>query len=258
MAFRGFTLVLLLTIFCSVTSAQYNPSGTAQAWTGYNTDFLRADSSGNLFFANAQNGTSAAGFWEQANEIAMAVDAYNWAVKNDTANLNNYVAEINSICAGFTDVHGHSWSSDLFNDDLNWATMAFARAYQATGTASQLADAETNFNTVWLRAQSTAGSGNGLAGLIQIQPPTAPNLDSPVNFTFVIAGYLLYNITGTTTYKSEADNVYAWSMANLYQPTVEGGVCDGHITLTCSKIYDANNLSVGGTTGAADYTSTLR
>ena len=258
-ASRSFTITLVASLFAAigfatVSRAQYAPSITAQAWVGYNADFLSTDSSSNHFFLNAQGGSTAAGFWEQANEIAMAVDGYQWAAANEPASLASYVAEINSLCAGFTDKYGHNWSSDAYNDDLNWATMAFARASQATGTASQLADAETNFSVVWSRGQSPAGTGNGLAGLIQIQPPATPNLDSPANFTFVIAGYLLYNITGTATYKSEADSVYTWSMANLYQPTVEAGICNGHTTLTCSKIYDANNLSVGGATGAADYT----
>lgn len=171
--------------------------------------------------------------------------------------------EINNLVTGFIDNQyavnvgpggKYDLSGDDFNDDLDWAVMTFIRAYQITGNANWLAAAETNFNTVWNRAQAPGGKGDGLSGLIQSQPhgkKWSPNLDSPVNFTFVIDGYLIYHSTGDITYKTEADNVYSWAMANLYETTVNDGsgpgVCNDQTSLTCAKIYDS-------TTGHSDYT----
>jgi hypothetical protein len=262
-----FALKILLFVLAATysASAQYTLDNTYSDWTGYNSYFLFSDNNAThpgKFFAQHRGSTTPtiSGFWEEAEEIELAVDAYYWSVNNyPTHDHSAYVNEINSLCTGFENHNGNDWSANAFNDDLDWAIIAFTRAYQVTGTAAQLADAETNFTTVWTRAQA----GNG--GLLQSQPHGTgwtPNLDSPVNFGFVIAGYLLYNNTSTTSYKTHADTVYNWAMANLYTTTVDGGVCTGHASLTCSKIYDSNNTGpfpnyptyAGTGIGASDFT----
>lgn len=212
------------------------------AWTGYNNTFLASDESQ---FYKADTGTNYPGFWEEAEEIAVAEDAYYWSVNNyPTHDHSAYVTEINDLCAGFVSHNGSDWSADRFNDDLNWATIAFARAYQITGNSTWLTDAENNFDTVWTRAQADS---NNAGGLIQSQEPNpvgtwSPNEDAPVNFTFVIAGYLIHNNGGASKYKTEADTVYAWAMANLYTTTANnGGPCKNNPSLTCGKIRDSNN-----------------
>ncbi len=155
------------------------------------------------------------------------------------------------MAPGFKGPDGqYDWSHDNFNDDLNWAVIAFARAYRITRDPNWLIAAKMNFNTVWNRAQDPGGLGDGRSGLIQSQPHGKnwkPNLDSPVNFTFVIAGYVLYDITRSSQFKTEADSVYQWAMTYLYTTSVNGGVCNGAPGLTCAKIYDAVN-------GHSDYT----
>lgn len=259
-----FSLTVLLSILGATypASAQYTLDDTYANWTNYNTYFLAND--GNTqnpgkFFAKVQGGANRtiSGFWEEAEEIETAVDAYYWSVANyPTHDHSAYVDEINSLCTGFTNHNGHDWSSDLFNDDLDWAIIAFTRAYQVTHAPGQLTDAENNFTTVWTRAQAPGGSGDGNSGLLQSQPhgtDWVANLDSPVNFTSVIAGYLLYDNTGTASYKTDADSVYNWSIANLYTTSVDSGVCNGQTSLTCAKIYDSNNKSQGGSIGSSDY-----
>ena len=240
--------------------SQWTKNSVYRAWSGYNADFYTKGKNGGYIFAALQKGSTSTAFWEEAEEIEMADDAYDWSVANySSRDHSKYVDEINNLCTGFVDNMPsrfvgpggkYDWSGDLFNDDLNWAVIAFIRAYRITGNASWLAAAETNFNTVWNRAQAPGGQGNGLSGLMQSQPhgkKWSPNLDSPVNFTFVIAGYLLYDNTQDMTYKNEADNVYSWAVGHLYTTKVNGGICNGHPGLTCAKIYDS-------TTGHSDYT----
>jgi hypothetical protein len=231
------------------------------AWAGYNQDFYANGSQGGTIFANLQGGATFClnCFWEEAEEIELAEDAYDWARRNDPRNLRQYADEVNDLCTGFIDNANPAYkgtngpydlSGDAFNDDLDWAVMAFARAYQITHNPNWLSAAEVNFNTVWTRAQDPGGLGNGMSGLIQSQPHGknwTPNLDSPVNFTFVIAGYLIYDSIHDPSYKIEADNVYQWAITNLYTTSVGSGACNGEPGLVCAKIYDS-------TTGHSDYT----
>jgi hypothetical protein len=232
-AWVAFTTLLFL-LACTERTAPaqtWTLDNAYSTWTGYNSTFLASDES---TFYKADSGSANPGFWELAEEIAVAEDAYYWSVTNyPTHDHSAYVTEINDLCAGFVSHNGS-----------NWATIAFARAYQITGNSTWLTDAETNYNTVWSRAQADS---NNAGGLIQDQPPSpigtwTPNEDSPVNFTFVIAGYLIHNNGGSSTYKTEADTVYTWAMANLYTTTANtGGPCTGHTSLTCGKIRDSNN-----------------
>ena len=258
-------LLFTLTTACSSAAQTWTLDNAYSAWTAYNSTFLASNES---TFYQANTGSANPGFWERAEEIEVAEDAYYWSVNNyPTHDHSAYVTEINDLCTGFTasSSYGSDWSSDRFNDDLNWAIIAFARAYQITGNTTWLTDAENNFNTVWTRAQADS---NNAGGLIQSNPPTpigtwTPNEDAPVNFTFVIAGYLIHDNGGAASYKTKADTVYAWAMANLYTTTANnGGPCTGNTSLTCGKIRDSNNTGpftnyptfAGTGIGPTDYT----
>lgn len=210
-------------------SAQWRAVDAHNAWNGYNTAFLYLEPDGySKVFVTKQGGTTHEGFWTFAEEISLAVDAY--AENPTTANKN----EIQALCDGFVNyVHPATndlWTSDNYNDDLGVAIIAFARAYQATGTTRWLSDAEKNFTAVWNRAQ--AGDG----GLCQNKALGCYE-NSSANWTFIIAGRLLYNYTSDATdYKNPADSVYTWALSNLYDSST-------------GQIYDAK----GGVTGQYTY-----
>jgi Glycosyl hydrolase family 76. len=229
--------------------AQYSAAAVRSAWDSYNSHFKIADGKGGNYFAFKQNVTNrSSGFWEDAEQIELAEDYFDYTLRSGNIKDRFEIAnEINQLCIGFVNKHGLNWASNRFNDDLNWATIAFIRAYKATWDAgmpniSWLRDAEANFNTVYNRAST----GNG--GLAQIQPPSPmpanwkPNLDAPANFTFVIAGYLIYECNGDINYKKKADGVYKWSVNNLYTTSSHnGGPCvPPNSTLTCGKVIDSN------------------
>ncbi|MGH7943201.1 MAG: hypothetical protein ACREFR_19250 [Limisphaerales bacterium] len=211
-------------------------------WNGYVSDFYNTDGAGYYVF-NPQAGDAAiTGFWEEAEEIEMAEDGYNWATRenNRFGNGADIAGKINTICIGFTNHNGVFWSADAYDDDKNWAEIAFARACQITGNNKWLGVATNNFNYVWKYGQ-VKGVTNGSWGLTQIT--NTERMYANVNFTFVIAGYLLYDITGNSTYKSEADAVFNWSKTNLYvynhEPAKNGS------TNVCSMIYNYNDSEFG-------------
>jgi hypothetical protein len=224
----AFTLVFFTTL---PASAQWTSGDTKNAWTGYNSAYFFTGPEGyDYHFATTIGGTTSNGFWTEAELIEMAVDAYAWAKTYDSANLASYETEVEGLCDGFVADHGDSWSSDNYNDDLDVAIIAFIRAYKVTGTARWLTDAENNFATVWGRAQE----GNG--GICQ-NVTLGCYENSSANWTFVIAGHLINNYNGGTgSYLSEAQGVYTWALANLYQSST-------------GQIYDARN----GVTGQYSY-----
>ena len=206
---------ILVTCAARQTCAQWTAGDAQRAYTAYNNAFLRTESDGySKYFATVQGGSAHEGFWTFANEIQMAEDAY---YENETTANQN---EVQSLCDGFIYQHGDTWTSDTFDDDLLWAVIAFARAYQVTGTSRWLTNAENNFNDVYNRGLLSDGAivwnSKGCTG----HPITGGCQDSmsgsQPDWDFVIAGRIIYNITGTTSYKTEADSVYTWSKANLY------------------------------------------
>lgn len=218
--------IFVLTILVGVVgcichaSAQWRAVDAQKAWDGYVSQYVHLQGDGySKIFTTKQGGTTHEGFWTYAEELEVAEDAYN---ENPTTTNKNL---IQALCDGFVNyVHpatNDDWSSNTWNDDLDVAIIAFARAYQVTGTTRWLNAAELNFATVWNRAQ--AGDG----GLCE---RTASGVgcyeNSSCNWTFVIAGNLLYNITGIASYKTEKDGVYAWAKAHLYNSTT-GEIYDG-------------------------------
>jgi len=201
----AFTLVLFTTL---PASAQWTAGNTNAAWNGFNSAYFYENPSGDGHFASTIAGSSPSGFWQQAELIDMAVDAYVWSKAYETGSTTGIQNEINALCEGFVYRNGNSWSADMYNDDLMWATIAFTRAYGATGNSQWLSDAETNFNTVYSRGLASNG------GIYWNTNDSYQN--SAANWTFVIAGHLLTGSSGNSTYANEAAGVYTWAMANLY------------------------------------------
>lgn len=221
----------------SVNWTEWNAN---QMWTAYNSAFYTAGAKGGQMYSITAGSGTTTGFWEEAEEIEMAEDAHDWAVRNNNLISSSAIAtQIDNLCTGFKDSFTGTnpwWRWDNYDDDIIWATMAFARAYQITGNSSRLSDAESAFNYVWTHGQVN-GKTDGSWGLSQIQGQQ--RMYANVNFSFVIAGYLLYQLSGNVTYKNEADAIYTWAKQWLYVynhlPAQNGS---GNI---CSMIYNYNN-----------------
>jgi Glycosyl hydrolase family 76 len=123
----------------------------------------------------------------------MTVDAYVWANNADTGEASTYLGYVNELTHGFSNLHPNWWEgSDLYDDDLMWATIAFVRASDATGSSTYLILAEDAFNTVYNRGLLSNGgivwyaggcTGHPITGgcvsSYETQQPTGP-LSLPV------------------------------------------------------------------------------
>ena len=222
------TSVIAVTCAARPASAQWAATDAQSAWTAFQNDFiyLEPDGYSKVFMTN-DSLTTPEDFWRQAEEIEVAEDAYN---ENPTADNETLVQ---ALCDGFIYLHGDNWSSNHYNDDLDVAVIAFARAYLITGTSRWKTDAQNNYSTVWNRAQ--AGDG-GLCEKTVV--PASCYENSSVNWTFVIAAGLLNQIAPTGTgYATQGAGVYAWATNNLYQSTT-GQIYDGKGGVTGQYTYN--------------------
>jgi predicted alpha-1,6-mannanase (GH76 family) len=213
------TLFLLLFPAVRSASAQWTAANAQSAFSDYNNAFYFNPSGDNYDYRTSQGSTSTTAFWVAAEEIELAIDAYN---QNPTA-ANQTI--INQLCNGFVAENSSDWSSDSYDDDLMWATIAFTRAANATGNSVWLADAEANFAVVWNRGYDTT-FGGGIWWNSAVENTSSGYKNSAANWTFVIAGNLLYQATGNSTYQSEAATIYSWAFTNLYVAST-GEIYDG-------------------------------
>jgi hypothetical protein len=200
------TILILILLGARQASAGWREVDAENAWNDFQGEFQYTwGASYQYEFSTncvASGGAHQMGFWQEAELIELAVDAYE---NNPTADNEN---EVEGLCDGFVALHTDNWSGDTFNDDLCWACIAFLRAYNVTGTTRWLNDAEDNFNTVWTRGEDASDGG--------IWWTTGKTKKaSPSNWTFVIAGHLIYNYAGNGAALSRAQVVYNFCKANL-------------------------------------------
>lgn len=158
-------------------------------------------------------------FWPRAEILEIVVDAFEKT--GDTA----YLELFDGMYEGFVRDHKQDWSSNDFNDDIMWMTIACARAYQAGGKDIYRQQAQRHFDLVYERAYSDDLGG----GLFWKTDNTTKN--SCINGPAAIAACLLYQITGEQAYLDKAQAIYDWQCENLLGPT--------------GAVYDAWDLEKG-------------
>ncbi len=195
MAASAFTTKDSGTMFHSYADAFYVVNGT----NGYFKD----DQAGGI-----------ADFWKQAEEIEGVLDAY-----QSTSNADYQVMAVN-LLNGFMANHGTNWSSNQYNDDCMWASIAFARGYQVCGNPKFRDIARGNFDLVYARAWDSRLGG----GLYWTTNNTTKN--ACINGPGGIAAYLLYQICGEAGYQAKAGNIFKWERKVLFDANT-GAVSDG-------------------------------
>lgn len=153
-------------------------------------------------------------FWPRAEIMEIAVDA--WEKTGD----RKYLELFGQMYQGFIKDYGEDWSSNEYNDDIMWMTIACARAYLAGGEEVYRQQAERHFNLVYDRAWSDDLDG----GLFWRTDNTTKN--SCINGPAAIAACLLYRITGEKDYLDRAVAIYEWQSQNLLGP--DGAVYDAY------------------------------
>jgi predicted alpha-1,6-mannanase (GH76 family) len=194
--------------------------------SAYTSAFYTLSDSTNGYFKDTQTGGNAY-FWGQAEMIECVIDAYEWN-GNPT-----HGAMITNLLNGFIKQNGSSWNWNIYNDDIMWAVLAFARGGAVTGRSNYIAIAKSNFDMCYARAWDNV-LGGGLYWTTDNQSKNAC-----VNGPGAIAAYVLYQIYGDASYLTKATNIYTWQRAVLYNSST-GGVFD--------NIQTNGNVNGGSTT----------
>ncbi len=191
------------------------------------------------------------GFWTGAEEIEMMEDAY------ERSKNPNYLTMVTQLINGFVNKNGSLWTGNGFNDDILWATIASARAYQLTGNTTFKTLAKNNFDAVYARAYDTTLGG----GLWWSTAKSSKN--SCVNGPGEIAACLLYTILNDSSYLTKAQSLYSWERSTLFNAST-GSVydhinADGTLSTVALTYNEGTFLGAGnylyGITGTASYLS---
>lgn len=203
----------MLAVALAMTSAEKD-----LAVESYNNVFY-VESSEDLgyFVVDTQRGVPAQiNFWQVCEQIEALEDAYE-RTQNPTYGgmITKLLRGLNQIVSGTED-----WASwNQYNDDIMWGVIALARAYEMTGNADFLSQAQFQFNAVWTRGWDTT-LGGGLWWNTDKQTKNAC-----INFPATIAALYLARNTQNTGYRSQADLLWTWSRAHLYNQST-GRVID--------------------------------
>ena len=208
------------TIFRSFNSAFYVQRGT------------------NGFFRDTQTGGVAC-FWEQAEEIECIIDAQEWNA--DSAGPDRIAHLLN----GFIKHNGALWTNNIYNDDIMWATIAFARGGRVTGNTNYFRIAKNNFDACFARAWDARLGG----GLYWATDNGSKN--ACVNGPGAIAASLLFQIYGDTNYWNRATNLYFWERSVLFNP--RSGAVSDRISTNGEVSEWASTYNQGTFIGAANF-----
>lgn len=228
-------LVLASLLFApSLASAQL-PSLDA-----YNTQFYKTSGSNGYYSNDVYGGTpDRSRFWQSAETMEVLLDGY------QRTRSAQYKSLIKPLTLGFNNlVSGTSdWASwNKFNDDLQWATIAFTRSYLATGDLAMLDQAKSQFNAMWTRGWDSTLGGGIYWTTDKHEKNTASN--APAG----IAAMLLYQATGDASYKDKAKQIFNWLSTHLYESN--GRLID-HVNLDGSLDYGAYTYNQGTFSGLA-------
>ncbi|BDI33682.1 hypothetical protein CCAX7_57330 [Capsulimonas corticalis] len=179
----------------SVAAQAKSPDSATRdlAMDAYNKAFYKVDKGMGSFRMTSAGGHQS-NFWQYAEQIETVEDA---AERNP-----KYKQQVTELCNGFVLEHGRSWASNIYNDDILWASMAFTRAYNLTGNTTFLKYAKENFDLVWSRAYDT----ELIPGLWWTTDKTCKN--GCVNGPGVIAAMLLFNAGQGDVYKERAVTLF--------------------------------------------------
>jgi predicted alpha-1,6-mannanase (GH76 family) len=213
------------------------------AFNAYNTSFL-VTSGTTQYYKEALNVPSKDYFWRQALDIQMVEDVYlrtkSASHKTLITNLLNTFLQQNQGSGGLYD-----WNWNDYNDDLQWAGIAFARGYQITGNVTFLNQAKYAFNRSYDRGWTTE-LGGGLWWDVSHQDKSGLS-----NNPEMILGCYIYEATKETAYLTKVTAIYNWVRSTIYN-TGTGAVYE-NILPNGTVSSSANVYNIGAFVGAANH-----
>jgi predicted alpha-1,6-mannanase (GH76 family) len=167
-------------------------------------------------------------FWTDAEVFEVLVDSAQYLSQEE------YVSYMDKAYRGFVSTYGEytTWTSNNYNDDLMWITIATAKAYLLTGNEEYKDCCTTVFGYTFSRAWTSSYGG----GMLWYEGLTTKN--SCVNYPATIAACLLYKIYGdskkihyvdypgdgekkTGSYLDVAKMIYGWTNSVLRNQNTE-------------------------------------
>jgi predicted alpha-1,6-mannanase (GH76 family) len=189
-------------LFTSFITLAIDPRAADVAFDSYNSHFYVSHGGRGYFKEDTDGGHSH--FWVRAEQIEMIEDAYDRTRNPETREM------IRDAIAGFMRGHGSDWTTNKYNDDIMWITIACCRAYQDTGDDSYRALAKHNFDAVYARGFDSKLGG----GVYWTTDNRSKN--ACVNGPATIAACLLCQICDDKSYLTKAEMIYNWERQALF------------------------------------------
>ena len=232
----GLTSALILAQ--AIPANAFWPSDADTLFNAYNNGFY-VSTGGNAYYKLDNASGTGPGWWSLAEEIEMAEDTYNRTLATGHKDM------VSALCNGFIANNGTLWTGNAYNDDITWAVIAFARAYQITGNTTYRDRAKANFDAMYARAWDSNLGG----GLWWSTAKGGKN--ACVNGPASIAAYLLYQIYGDSAYLTKSQALYNWERSKLFNATtgqVYDNISSGGVVTTWVFTYNQGTFI-----GAANY-----
>lgn len=205
-------LAWLFLLHTTIAAVAFTTKDAETLSSAYASAFYNVSNGTNGYFKDTQTGGNAY-FWGQAEMIECVIDAYEWNSNSVPQGM------ITNLLNGFLKQNGSSWNWNIYNDDIIWAVLAFARGGAATGRSNYIAIAKSNFDMCYARAWDTNLGG----GLYWTTGNFSKNACANGNAS--IAASLLYQIYGDLNYWTKASNIYFWERSVLFNAN-SGSIAD--------------------------------
>ncbi len=162
------------------------------------------------YIVNSLTDRNFAFMWQQAYMIWMLEDTSDRTQSPDQKRL------INNLLNTFIWQNHSDLTWDNWDDDVEWGAIALVRGYQVTGNVAALNSAVFNWNAV-----NSRGWDNAFGGGIWEKLPKDYNSSKVVlcNCPQIIAGMVLYQITGQSNYLTQCQTIYNWTWTNMFIAT---------------------------------------
>jgi predicted alpha-1,6-mannanase (GH76 family) len=175
------------------------PAEADLAFTSLNKVYWDPDAK---FFRRHEQGSKKADFWFSAQLWDTVMDQYN---RTRDAEVKR---QVDDLYDGFIKEYP-DWTTNKYNDDIMWWTIACARAYAITDEERYLQKAKESFDFVYDHFLDEKFGG----GLYWINQRTSKN--SCINSPAVIAAVRLSVLLKDAAYLEKARDLYSWQKKTL-------------------------------------------
>ncbi len=171
------------------------------------------DASGGYFRVDERPDSNQLDFWMTAHVWECVMDAF------ERHNAPEYRTQIDQVYDGFVKAHP-DWTTNPYNDDIMWWTIACARAYRINQSKRYLEKARSEFDRVYAQEVD-----DRMGGGMWWKSDSHRSKNACVNGPAAITAMELFFILKDESYAQKARDLYAWERDKLFDPNT-GAVYD--------------------------------